>query len=214
MVNNARYVFKKDSLTRLIIFGYLNISTKTRVSHICKNKCEKQISHKRRINYDINKCRMICVNMNCTCIDPKQASFFLEIIKMYNRTYDQLPYKMILTRKKRVIVEKYVENMILNENINHKDITNKKWAISTIECHYKAYKTRTRHIPHNVRKISFCNFVFMVEEDFKIYNTISRSDSSSSGEIYESDEWSEFEGESESESESESGSYEFESDDY
>jgi hypothetical protein len=53
MVNNAQFVFAKGSLTRLIIFGYLNISTKTRIKNICKNKRHLHIFCKKRVIYNL-----------------------------------------------------------------------------------------------------------------------------------------------------------------
>ena len=76
MVNNAKFVFAKDALTRKIIFGFLNISTKVRIKYICDNKCNKQILLKNSINKFLKRVHSD-YHMYLSCIGPNPnfASF-------------------------------------------------------------------------------------------------------------------------------------------
>ena len=46
-INKAQLVFNNKSLTRRLIFGYLNITSNQRVEYINENKCKKQIKNKK-----------------------------------------------------------------------------------------------------------------------------------------------------------------------
>ena len=127
MVNNAQIVFTKDALTRRIIFGYLNISTETRVKNICKKKCDLQISYKKRINYDINRFFYECANYY-----PKyRAREVLMMAKFQAKNphnYNQIDFRI----REKNIVNKHIQNMLYVKKVRDSDILSKNWVMEQL----------------------------------------------------------------------------------